>query len=328
MAGGFLANTRRRFLPLETKSVSSGGADRLIWNLPKSGILSSIYLKARVTVTGTLSNQNPLGGAAIIDRVRVNVNSGVDLINLTGPGYHYGIAYLLNEYGLGAVSPNAQAAIAANTTYVLDLWLPIAVNNRDPIGMVLLQSEQVAVQLVVETLAAGQVATGATLSGSVTPYLETYTVPADPGDLPPLNIAHQILEETTGITATGDFTYYWPRGGQYLAIIHMLGIAAGGGTDKWSQCRIRVNQSDTIEVHEPATQDFLFSLNVTGAGTGLAVRPKGVMLLDFIGTSGLGTYGLARDMINSALVTDIATVITVTATDTLRTIRRQLLPLA
>lgn len=329
MAGGFLANTRRRFLPLDQKSVSSGGGDILIWNLPKSGILSAIYLIAPITVTGTLSGPNPLGGASIIRRMRVTVNTGVDLFNVTGPGYHYYLAYLLNEYGPGLVSPNAQSAIAANTTYQLNTKIPIAVNNRDPIGLVLLQSEQIAVQLIVEIEAASSVATGASLSGTVQPYLETFTVPVDAADLPPLNIVHQVLEETQTISSTGDFTYYWPRGGQYLSMGHLYGIAAGGGTDKWSEAYIRVNQSDIIERHRPATMDMLWSEIVTGSSSGLAQRPKGAVHFDFIGTSGLGTYGLTRDIVNSALVTDIATVLTIsTANDTLRTVRRQLLPLA
>jgi hypothetical protein len=329
VAGGFLANTRRRFLPLEQRSVSSGGGDILIWNLPKSGILSAIYLIAPITVTGTLSSPNPLGGAAIIRRMRVTVNTGVDLFNVTGPGYHYYLAYLHNEYGPGLVSPNAQNPIASNTTYQLNTKIPVAVNNRDPIGLVLLQSEQIAVQLIVEIEAASAVATGASLSGSIQPYLETFTVPVDAADLPPLNIVHQVLEETQVITATGEFTYYWPRGGQYLSMGHLYGIAASGASDKWSEVFIRVNQSDIIERHKAPTMDLLWSETVTGAASGLSQRPRGVVHFDFIGTSGLGTYGLARDIVNSALVTDIATVLTIsTANDTLRTVRRQLLPLA
>ena len=54
-------------------------------------------------------------------------------------------------------------------------------------------------------------------------------------------------------------------------------------------------------------------------------RVAGVVPFDLIGSSGLGNYGSSRDMLYSAMVTELISRITIaTASDTLYTVRRQL----
>jgi hypothetical protein len=52
------------------------------------------------------------------------------------------------------------------------------------------------------------------------------------------------------------------------------------------------------------------------------------MPLDMVASSGLGYYGSLRDVFNSALVTDVESVITATGAGTLHTVRRQIVQLA
>jgi|SRR5215471_3434957 len=322
MAGGFAVNTRRKILPLTgviTRPV--GGGTYGPFTLPKTGLLARLYLALRGTIAGTLTVPNALGNASLISRVRVVANSGLDLYNVSGAGYHYLLRNALESEYIDPVSQSTATSAVTATTFNLDMVIPIAVNMRDPSGLIMLQNEQTIVNLYIDWLADASVATGATVTlttGDL--FMEVFTVPPDPQDWPNINIVHQCLEDQQAVPAAGDFIYNWPRGNTYLQMLHGLGIGAAGA-DGFSRANIRVNQSDYLQNTPPDYLDIEYRLMRGRA------RPLGSIFYDLAATSGLGCYALARDLVNSALVTDLATVITATGGGTLYTVRRQLLTL-
>jgi hypothetical protein len=322
MAGGFAVNTRRKILPLTgaiTRPV--GGGTFGPFTLPKTGLLARLYLALRGNIAGTLTVPNALGMASIITRVRVVANSGLDLYNISGAGYAYLLSETLESEYFNAQSQNTGRSAVTATTFNLDMMLPIAVNMRDPSGLIMLQNEQTIVNLYIDWLADASVATGATVTlttGDL--FMEVFTVPPDPNDWPNINIVHQCLEDQQQVPAAGDFPYNWPRGNTYMQMLHGFGIGAAG-SDNFSKVALRVNQSDYLQNTPPDYLDMEHRLYRGRA------RPAGGIFFDFAGSSGLGCYALARDLVNSALVTDLATVVTATGAGTLFTVRRQLLTL-
>jgi hypothetical protein len=322
MAGGFAVNTRRKILPL-TGAVTRpvGGGTFGPYTLPKTGLLARLFLAIRGSVAGALTAPNALGMASIVTRVRVVANSGLDLYNVSGAGYAYLLSETLESEYFNAASQNTGRSAVTATTFNLDMMIPIAVNMRDPSGLIMLQNEQTIVNLYIDWLADASVATGATVTlttGDI--YMEVFTVPPDPNDWPNINIVHQCLEDQQQVPAAGDFPYNWPRGNTYMQMLHGLGIGAAG-SDAFSRVALRVNQSDYLQNTPPPYLDMEHRLYRGRA------RPAGGIYFDFAGSSGLGCYALARDLVNSALVTDLATVITATSAGTLYTVRRQLLTL-
>ena len=318
---GFNSATRLKRFQLPALSKTANAAQvTLRQDLPRVGLLSRIYLAISATVSGTLSNQNALGAASIINRVRLRANNAITIFDVSGPGYHYLLRDALEFEGYDPLSHTTARSAVSATTFVLDMVIPVAVNLRDPIGLILLQNEQTLLTLEVVCEADGTVATGASVTATVTPYMEVFTVPPDPQDWPPLDLVHQILEETQSVTGSADVTYQWPRGNTYLQVIHGAGIAQSG-TDQWTAAKLRVNQSDYLENLTTGLADLNYTFTHGRA------RLKGQIYWDFMGSSGLGNYNLTRDLINSALVTDLATVITPSSLSTLYTIRRQLVPL-
>jgi len=322
MAGGFAVNTRRKILPLTgaiTRPV--GGGTFGPFTLPKTGLLARLYLALRGSIAGTLSAPNALGMASIVTRVRVVANSGLDLYNVSGAGYAYLLSEVLESEYFNAASQNQGRTAVTATTFNLDMVIPIAVNMRDPTGLIMLQNEQTIVNLYIDWLADASVATGATVTlttGDL--FMEVFTVPPDPQDWPNINIVHQCLEDQQQVPAAGDFPYNWPRGNTYMQMLHGFGIGAAG-TDAFSKVALRVNQSDYLQNTPPDYLDMEHRLTRGRA------RPAGGVFFDFAASSGLGCYALARDLVNSALVTDLATVVTATGSGTLYTVRRQLLTL-
>ncbi len=316
----FDMSTRRKILPLAALT-KGAGANTQSLQLPKTGLLARVFLAIRGSVSGTLSAPNALGMASILSRVRLTVNSGIDLVNISGAGLHYLLRETLeSEYVDPFGQSNARSAVTA-TTFNLDCVLPLAVNLQSPTGLILLQNEQTIVTLAVDFTADGSVATGATVACTVTPYIEVFTVPTDPRSYPPLSQVHQILEDQQQVAATGDYVYNWPRGNVYLSVLHGLGIGASG-TDAFSAYKLRLNQSDYLQ---SSNVDYLDMEHRYQRGR---ARPPGGIYVDLLSSNGLGCFGRARDLFNSALVTDVASIITATATGTLYTVRRQLVTLA
>lgn len=325
MAGGFAVNTRRKILPLTgaiTRPVG-GGTSFGPLSLPKTGLLARIYLALRGTVTGTVTTPNPLGFSSILTRVRLQANSGIDIFNVSGPGYFYLLRNVLESEYIDPVGQSNGTTAVSATTWNLDMVIPVALDMRDPTGLIMLQNEQTIVNLYIDWAADATVvsaggATTALTTGDV--FLEIFTVPPDPKDWPPLNVIHQCLEDQQAVAAAGDFPYYWPRGNTYVGIYHGAGINAAGA-DTFTKFAVRVNQSDYLQSSPIDFLDMEYRL-LRGRA-----RPPGGIFVDLLGTSGLGVYGLPRDMFNSALVTDLASVITASGAVTLYTVRRQLVVL-
>ena len=308
--------TQRVRVTLPTQTRPTGGGVTSL-ELPKSGLLARIYLRISATVAGTLSSPNALGVSSIIKRVRLSTNSAIDLFNVSGAGFHYLLGEAMESEYHHIQGQNQGSTAVTATTFNLDMVIPIAVNMRDPVGLFLLQNEQTQVTLEIDWEADATVATGATVTATAIPYMEYFTVPVDRADMPNLRVIHQILEDQTSISATGEYTYNLPRGNVYIGIYHGLGIGASG-SDGFDNVKRRVNQSTFLDNVAPA---FLDQEHYALRGR---ARPAGTWLVDLMGGSGLGNYGTPRDFFNSAAVTDLAHVINVTGTGTLYTVRRQL----
>lgn len=314
----FQQKTRRKLLPLDLKA--KGVSNPLTWEIPKTGLLAGLWLDIRGSVAGTLSAPNALGFSSIVRNVRLFANSGIDIIKISGPGYHWLLKDYMEDYK--NVSPDSTGrTVVTATTFNLSMYLPIQFNSRDPLGLIMLQNEQTTLTLFVEFETDSVVATGATVSANVQPMVELFTVPVDPQDWPPLTTIHQIVEETRVVSGAGDFSYRWPRGNTYVQVLHGLGLNTTPA-DGWSTVKVQLNQSDVI--WGPLTPALLTLEHARSHGV---TRVLGQVPVDLAGTSGLGTFGSARDMIYSQLVTELETVITATAAGTLYTVRRQLVSL-
>lgn len=315
----FETATRRKIVQLSDLNKPSGGGSVSV-QLPRTGLLARVFLAIRGNVAGTLTAPNALGFASILKRVRLQANSGIDIINVSGAGYHYLLRQLQELESDTTPQSNARSAVTA-APFNLDMVLPVALNQRDALGLIMLQSEQTVLTLYVDFETDSTVATGGTVTATVTPYLELFSVPAVATDWPPLNIVHQILEDQQSIAASGDFTYSWPRGNRYLQLAHGLGIGASS-SDNFTRVKLRLNQSEYLQ-----DSDVKY-LDVERAFSTLTQRLTGTIIFDLIGSSGLGTYDKARDSIDSSLLTDLSSVITASGPGTLYTVRRQLVALA
>ena len=317
----FSRNTTQFRSQMATVSRPTGGGLSTPIVLNRVGLLAYLQLGIRGTVAGTLSAPNALGMASILNRVRLTANGSVDIISISGAGYHYGLREVIeSEYIDPNGQSNARSAVTA-TTFNLDMTIPIAVNLRDPIGLLNLQDPGITVTLQFDWLGDTAVATGATVTATVNPNLVLYTVPSQEANLPDLSIIHTVIEDTRVASGVGDLQYDWILGSQYLQILHMAGIGASG-TDNWTRYQLR-QQSNIF----PLVYDVI-GLDVEYRGLRGRARPAGLIVIDRLASSGLGNYGTVRDVYDSAKATDAASIITMAGAGTVYNIRRGLQLLA
>jgi hypothetical protein len=316
MKGSFSGNTRLKHIMMDPQTPGYGKIGR--WTFDKAGILAGVYLGIKGTATGTLSAPNALGFASMIRQVRCYLSTGTDLHMFSGPGYHYLMRDYIEDYKDPNVSSNARSAVTA-AAFDVSMYLPFAINARDLPGLILLQQERVTLNLSVEVEALATVATGLTDGGpTITPYVEIFTVPPNPDDRPDFNLVQSFMEEVQVVGAAGDWPYPWPRGNTILSMLHGFGMGVSGA-DNWTKAIMRVQQNDRIDEYNPDFQDKVFERFHGRA------RPKGTIAYDDFGSSGLGSYGSARDAFITQNVTSAKTVLTVTGAGNLYALRRELI---
>lgn len=299
-----------------------GGGLSTPWSLPRTGLLARLRLAVRGSIAGGLSLPNANGMASIINRIRFSVNAGLDQITFSGTGYHYALREAIDsEYVDPVGQSNARSAVTA-TTFNLDMVIPVALNLRDPIGLINLQDTALTCQLNVDWTPDVTVATGATVTGTVTPYLDLFTVPPPPARMPNLSIIQNITEDSRQISGAGDYQYDILLGMQYMQIMHLVSAGLQAGTDSWSKYQLRSQQNVYPMITDVKGHDIEFR-----AIRGRA-RPGGLIMVDRLGSSGLGNYGLMRDSIDSSKATDLASIVTATGAVPIITMRRGLTALA
>lgn len=312
-------NTRNKLVKLPTLTRPVGGGITQL-TLPKTGLLRGIYLIIDGAVAGTLTVPNALGMSSVVRRTRVNTNSAVDVFSVSGAGYAYLLQEMLGLEVYAYMGGNSGRSAVTATTFTLDEYVPIAMNDRDTIGLYMLQNEQAQVTLTVEWEADATVATGATVTGTAIPYMDILTVPDDPKDFPPLGYVHTIVEDSFVQAGAGDFDYKPQRGNIYLQVGHMAGAGAAG-SDLFNRFQVKSAQADTWVDAVPRLLDLEHR-----RWRGRA-RPVGTIFQDYLASSGLGNFGTTRDLFDSRLTTDYDHIITATGAVTFTNLRRMLVPL-
>lgn len=313
----FENNTTLKFIPLTSINYPTGGG-LVNLDLPRSGILQSIHLAISAVVGGAVGAVNALGVASILRRVRVTLNNGLDVFNVSGVGYCQLYQDFIDAYL--TVTPNNQGRSAVTAaTFNLNMVIPVALNNRDEFGLILTQNDQSIATLSIDFESLTTVTATGTLAVTVKPTALIFEVPRNPADLPNLTVVHQTLEDQQSIPGSSDIIYPWPIGNTYLGVYHLV-------TSSFTRAQLRAQQSLYIADTDPDSQSMLFeryngrSNTLAGVLTGNNKR----VIWDRMGTDGLGTFGTMRDPIPSFLLSDLSSVITPVGAGTLFTIKRQL----
>lgn len=324
---GFQESTRLRRIRLPVMNRPAGGGLSSI-DLPKVGLLTRLYLSISVTTGGTITTQNAYGVCSVINNLRLAINSGLDIINVSGPTLEYLIRDMVDLFLDSTPQSQGRSTLVTATTYNVDKVLPVSLNNRDETGLILLQNEQSLATLYlnwesdVNVILTGG---GTITAGTCEVVMEYFEIPNDPKNMPDLSVVHTLREEKVTISGAGDYTYPVPRGNILAGLYHLVSAAS-----TWSRVILRAQQGNNIADDNPNSHRQVFNSihgrDVTLAGTAITGAANRIFQ-DFLGSDGLGAYGARRDYIDTSLLTDLGDIVTLAGACEMRTVRRELIPL-
>jgi hypothetical protein len=355
--------TRQSHIQLQPVAYSSGAV--VSQQLPPVGFLSKIVVPFSINLTTAAAGANayPLGLPCtpynLFQRIRVLTNEGAEIYNTSGTGNYllqrsmrggYDIRNPLTSYSSSntALAISSLPAISGNSQTVTisgSLMLPISWQEANLAGLILLQNPTTRLQLEFTFANAASGTSGLIYNSTaqtstinsvtISPMMEIYNLPASASDYPDLSNVHVVLEDTTPITATGDFVYRPTLGNIYLNIIQSFrnNVVNGSLNNQFLPTdftQLRLNYAQTQQAYNYTPAQKLVMQRYYGSGIDM---PDGVFWWDFVFGSGLLEIGNTRDVIDTARLTDLAVVTSISSASTntpgtCYTIREMLAPIA
>ncbi|MDQ3125154.1 MAG: hypothetical protein M3Q74_06055 [Pseudomonadota bacterium] len=334
-AAAFNAATRQKIVSVPGFAYAAGQVGQTL--LPKVGLLARVILRYSGTLTVTIGAGSAVAASrspwAIANRIRLLANSSLPLFDTSGFGAYCAL-HLQDVQGIsskpggyaGALTPTNNPAwyppaiaevrrfgVAAGANPIDIAWpLSVKVNEQDPIGLIVAQNPQT--QLVLE-VQQGQIADLVTLAGGATATLtgtwslgiEYFEAPADPAAMPDVTFVHVWSERRDPISNVGDFPIRLVTGDTFLRIAHIVQLNGTLNRADVESLAITLNESET-----PYDLPRWLQLEYQRLRYGKDL-PEGVFVHDFF------VPDTTRDMLNSALYSDVRARLRIASTATLGT---------
>lgn len=319
--------TRQHIQALPAKAWTEGGT--VSFEIPKARLLSKIKLLVKATVNAKHASATPFGLAAnapfsLIQKIEVNLNNGFSPYVLSGVDAYFMNLLGVNGHMVPVVSNGTAATITASraknkigleasangTDNVMQMVidLPLTLNDRDPAGLILLQANDVLVNVNVtmgtfttDVMAAAAGYTIVLSNCTITPIIETYSIPSIQDAMPDLSLIKLVHSRTETISAAGQQTISLPTGNMYRKLLVYVSDASGGEADSDLSTNFDI-LFNTADRPYSVPHWVLSEMNQQDYGQ---ILPNGLFVFDFSRNAGIPNYGSARDYIDTAQLTEM-----------------------
>lgn len=311
----------RQNLQMLAKQTANGGATTLSFNLPKARLLSKILVKvkANVSVIHDSLTEIPVDvfrPYKLVRRWSLDLNNGFTPFVVSGEElamfnmlHMNGKSVYGNEgkEGYTKASKLTASVSGAENEVVFTCELPVTLNDRDPIGLILLQNDQTNVHLVCDIANDSDFVSD--ISGAsakinsieIMPMLETFSIPSNANAMPDLSILKLVTGRTDSMPSSGQQIVKLSTGNIYRRIIFKVVDENGlpfTNEDFLSTIDLVFNQAD---VNYAISADMLKALNERMYGYTL---PNGMYVFDFAYNGLVGLSG-TRDYIDTENLTEM-----------------------
>lgn len=355
----FNSATRQNIIPAPAITYAAG--QTLYSVLPKVGLLKRVLLFFAGTLTVTLGGGTAVIGAeapwSLLTRLRLTANGNTALYDMSGWGAL--VSQLFTAYGYGGISgrprvpdsatvpgPTATVTSALNygagvnagaNTWAFGYEIPLGLADdwRDPVGLVLAAAPDTVLQIeatfgaTLYSLTAARTtpitvtgAATATLTGTLTPYVEFFTIPRSEADYPDLTRIHTWQEiGPQAIAGNGDQSVVIPRGNTVARIIHDVWTNSAADATNVTGIQVKFNQN---EIPYNISRQALAWLTRERMVRDL---PDGLYVLDWWNSDS------PRDAVNTLNLNELTTVLglsgaTIAGTSDIRTFIEQIIKLS
>lgn len=315
----FAQATRQTFQTLPSKKANSE-QDTLVFEIPKARLLSKIILEVEAVATlkstaATIATDamTPYG---VLRRISLDLNNGFSPFIVSGKDmFLYSLNRLNpnvlnaqdNARGINYVENKASAA-GTDARIKFQIVLPVTLNDRDAVGLVLLQNAETSVSLTVDVgqlkdaykLNAATTDTVTFKSLTVTPLVETYTVPPSDIARPDLSVLKIVQSKADTFAGNGQNVIKLNTGTIYRKMVMYFEDDKGvplEDADFSGNIELVFNTADVPISIKPS---ILASKNHLELGFPL---PKGVYVFDW-SNQGIPNLGGTRDYIDTERLTE------------------------
>lgn len=324
-AQAFAKFTRQYIQQLPSKNTTEGNT--ISFDAPKARLLSKIRLLIEGAITVTSASQTsfapaPFAPFNLIKTIKVSANNGFSPFNISGEGvYLYNLLHnhaeifepLIDTASNVAASRRrtkigtTASASGANNALQAIIDLPLTLNDKNPVGLWLAQTDDTVITTTVEFDDADKLladTTGFTISSSgikVTPVIETFSIPKLKEAFPDISILKLVQEQNESFAGAGEVNVKLPVGLTYRKIIFLLRKADGtpfSDAEMTGKFELVFNQADIPYSFSPKV---LAAINQEHYGMPL---PQGVYVFDFASFQGLANYAGSRDLIDTEQITE------------------------
>lgn len=314
----FAQATRNNWQMMPSKTVAAGKTVK--FDLDKVRLGARVRLLCEATLTAVHATETSFTPAVMapysgVRRAAIDMNNGFSPFIVEGTSlYLYNMvrdkSAVLTRSSDVRAKVSMPTVAAANTgaanavKMVLDM--PFTLNDQTPSGLVLLQNAETLVTVTLDMAAATDLvpaATGYTFTLSdwtITPMVETFSVPVDQNAKPDISILKLVQDQTQDIAGAGVKIVKLPVGTIYRKLIIFIKDANGAGVADSSitgDFELVFNNADSPYRVSPK---MLAAINHEQFGRTL---PTGVYVFDF-SYQGFSGYGGGRDLIDTEKLTE------------------------
>lgn len=316
-AANFATMTRQTLQMLPSKSVGAE-LSTVQFDLPKARLLSRLVIEVEAVANLKSSNAtipvSPYSPYAILRRISLDLNNGFSPYVVSGrDAYMYNInrlnpdalfPSLTNDRSMAYVENGATAG-GIDRKIKFRLELPLTLNDRDPVGLILLQNQETNVQLTIDTdsIAKAYVPAGGDVvtfkSMQITPMVETFSIPPVPEAVPDISVLKLVSSKADSFAGNGQNILSLQTGTVYRKLVLYFEDVDGNplaDSDFQGNIELVFNQADIPYSIKPS---LLAARNHSQLGYPL---PKGVYVFDF-SNQGLPNFGGSRDYIDTERLT-------------------------
>lgn len=316
----FIQSTRQNRHMLASQTI--GEYDNATFTLPKNRLLSKIAFRveAKVNVkhaSKTSIDVDTFTPYKLLRRISLDLNNGFSPYVLSGKelamysmiGLHPDLVVPqdINDRGYCYMPEIKASAGGTSNTIAFTCELPVTLNDKEPVGLILLQSQETQVNLIVESGTAGDMfdnAEGYTFvleDLKITPYTTTFTVPNNANAFPDLSALKLVHARTESFAGAGSNIVRLSTGTIYRKLVVYITDADGNpmaDADINGNIELVFNQAD---INYSIAPNVLATMNEAELGYPL---PKGMYVFDFSSGGFISNYGNVRDLIDSEKLTE------------------------
>ena len=316
----FAQATRQNIQGMAKKKITQG-ATTVSFEIPKARLLSKIWLEIDYKFTLTSStvsaiDTNKLTPYAPIRRISLDLNNGWSPYVLDGKAYavlagmrqQSHVIYPQGDSEEGfCYCPDKLSASSSGVTNTMrtTIELPLCLNDRDPIGIILAQSPETLIEVKVDFEPESSMIPsleGVTLEVeeiTVQPIVETFSIPAVQEAFPDISVVKLCTSRTEMFAGNGQNLIDLVTGTIYRKIAFIIEDLDGEpfeDSDITSNIDLIFN---TADVNYSVPPKLIRHKNEMQFGE---EQPDGVYIFDF-SDNGIPNYGGTRDYIDSTKLT-------------------------